>query len=158
MSLASLAEPCSDPDQGASEKRLLGYRTALKKHGIAYSAKLVRQGYFDFDSGKKGAAKLLDVSPCPTVIIASNDDMAAGVMFEAKERGMSVPEELSVVGFDDTPLASHLWPTLTTVRQPITQMADTATRSLIRRLRGEEEQPLDPFQCELVIRHSSKAP
>ena len=143
------------PDHAASARRYAGYRAALKKHGIAYEARLVRQGYFDFESGKRCAARLLDLEVRPSVILASNDDMAAGVMFEARERGLSIPEDLSVVGFDDTPLASHVWPALATVRQPISEMADVATRLLIARLRGEECDSTRSFECSLVMRASA---
>jgi LacI family transcriptional regulator len=144
------------PDHSATAKRLAGYRRALKDHGLEYSARRVKQGYFDFDSGKKCAAALLELEPSPTVVIASNDDMAAGVIFEAQERGLTVPQDLSVVGFDDTPLASHIWPTLTTVRQPIEQMADTATRMLITALRGNDDMPASAsYQCEVVKRNST---
>ena len=144
------------PDHGATDKRLAGYRRALKESGIKFTPSLVKQGYFDFESGKKAAAKMLDLDSPPTVIVASNDDMAAGIIFEARERGIAVPQDLSVVGFDDTPLASHIWPTLTTVRQPIEQMADSATRKLIGLLCGDENVPLsESYQCEVVMRNST---
>lgn len=146
------------PDHGASAKRFAGYRRALKDHRIPYKASLVRQGHFDFDSGRRAAKKLLDLGDPPTVIVASNDDMAAGALFEARERGLLVPEDLSVAGFDDTPLASHIWPPLTTVRQPIRRMADSAARLLIRKIRGEDgEPPEQRFVCEVIIRGSSAA-
>ena len=144
------------PDHGASDKRFAGYRRALEEHGIAFAPRLVRQGYFDFDSGKAAAAELLELPEPPTAIVAGNDDMAAGVLFEARERGLSVPGQLSVAGFDDTQIASRLWPPLTTVRQPIMRMAETAARLLIDRLDGGQVQaPQKPFACEVVIREST---
>ena len=144
------------PDHGASAKRFAGYRRALHQHGLALDVALVRQGFFDFDSGKACAAELLDLPQPPRAIVAGNDDMAAGVLFEARERGLSVPDQLSVAGFDDTRLASRLWPPLTTVRQPIMQMAETAARLLIDRLNGETANaPDEPFACEVVIRDST---
>ena len=145
-----------DPDHGAADKRFAGYRQALRRHGIRYVERLVRQGYFDFDSGKTAAAELLDLPEAPTAIIASNDDMAAGVLWEARQRGLSIPGDLSVVGFDDTPLASRLWPPLTTVRQPIKEMAETAARLLMDRLNGKAAHlPTAPFPCEIVVRESA---
>ena len=145
-----------DPEHGASGKRLAGYRRALKKHGIGCQERLVRQGYFDFDSGKLAAGELLDLPQAPTAIIASNDDMAAGALLEARQRGLSIPEDLSVVGFDDTPLASRMWPPLTTVRQPIREMAETAAGLLMDRLNGKTPlPPKEPFACEIVIRESA---
>ncbi len=147
------------PDHSSSRKRFAGYRKALKARGIPYNASLVRQGYFDFDSGRLAAEKLLSLPKRPTAIIASNDDMAAGAFFEARERGFIVPDQLSLVGFDDTPLASHIWPPMTTVRQPIPQMADAAVRLLIQKIRGEEA-TIDgaEFHCEIMIRRSTISP
>ena len=95
------------------------------------------------------AHRLLDLSPRPTAIFASNDEMAAGVVFAARERGIAVPEELSVIGFDDTPIAAHIWPPLTTVRWPIVSMARAAARKLIHDMVGRDRRPafdaaLDP--------------
>ena len=144
------------PQHGASAERFAGYRRALEKHGLAIEPSLVRQGYFDFDSGKASAAEMLDLAQPPTAIVASNDDMAAGVLFEARERGLSIPRQLSVAGFDDTRIASRMWPPLTTVRQPIMQMAETAAQLLISKLNGEAAQsPEEPFDCEVVIRKST---
>ena len=147
------------PDHGAAVRRFAGYKRALKAHGIAYSGSLVRQGYFDFESGRKAGLKLLSLADPPTAIIASNDDMAAGAIFQAHEAGLAVPEDVSVVGFDDTPIASHTWPPLTTVRQPITRMAKTAADLLIRKLRDRElEVELGALPCEMVVRRSTTRP
>ncbi|MDE0349729.1 MAG: LacI family DNA-binding transcriptional regulator [Gammaproteobacteria bacterium] len=144
------------PDHAASGERYAGYRDALRDHGVPFAEDLVRQGYFDFESGKRAAGALLELTPAPSAIIASNDDMAAGVLFEARERGTSVPGDLSIVGFDDTRIASRVWPPLTTARQPIARMAETATRLLIDRLDGEPARsPEQSFECELVIREST---
>jgi LacI family transcriptional regulator len=144
------------PDHVASQDRLRGYQLALRAHGVKTTAKLVKQGYFDFDSGRQAAGKLLDLNEPPSAILASSDDMAAGAIFEARERKLSIPEDVSIVGFDDTPVASRLWPPLTTVRQPIMEMAESATGLLIKHLQGEEiRNPDSAFDCELVIRESS---
>ena len=147
------------PDHGASAKRYAGYRQALQEHRLAFAASLVRQGYFDFESGKAAAGELLDLAGAPSAIVASNDDMAAGVLFEARERGLAVPGDLSIVGFDDTRIASRVWPALTTVRQPIAQMAEVAARLLIDKLGGETvRSPEKAFACEVVIRASTARP
>ena len=144
------------PDHGASAKRFAGYRHALKENRLAYAAPLVRQGYFDFDSGRIAAGKLLDLAEPPSAILASNDDMAAGAIFEARERGLTIPGDLSVAGFDDTRFSSRIWPPLTTVRQPITRMAETAAGLLIDKLNGSATKaPEAPFECEVVIREST---
>jgi len=115
----------------ASDDRLFGYRRALDRAGISYDPVLVRDGEFDFDSGTRGGQALLDLSNRPTAIFASNDDMAAGVLAVAHDRGISVPGELSVAGFDDTTLARTVWPPLTTIHQPMAELARTATEILI---------------------------
>ncbi len=147
------------PDHGASAERYGGYRDALAHHGVPFVRDLVRQGYFDFESGQAAARTLLGLPAAPTAIVASNDDMAAGVLFEARERGLGVPDDLSIAGFDDTRIASRVWPRLTTARQPIARMAETAARLLIERLNGGTAESLPkPFECEPVIRESTAPP
>ena len=146
------------PDHWASHERVKGYRAALKKHGIEYDSKLVCQGYFTFESGQHAATKLLALKPRPSAIMASSDDMAAGIGYEVREQGLDVPGDISIVGFDDTPVASHMWPPLTTVRQPIAGMAEAATTGLINRISGNDDKlTLEPFKCEVVIRRSTQA-
>lgn len=147
------------PDHLASKERLSGYVDALRAHHLRWDASLVRQGYFDFDSGCRAARRLLALDSPPTAIISSNDDMAAGVMFVARELGLSLPADLSVTGFDDTPTASHIWPRLTTVKQPTADMAAAVARALIRRSRGiAAEETAEVFGCSLIIRESTAAP
>ena len=80
--------------------------------GIKLPRSLIAGGNYTFETGVAAADRLLDLSPRPTAIFASNDEMAAGVVFAARERGIAVPDELSVIGFDDTPIAAHIWPPL----------------------------------------------
>jgi LacI family transcriptional regulator len=115
----------------ASDDRLFGYRRALDRVGIPFEPQMVVDGAFDFDSGVAGARALLDLPDRPTAIFASNDDMAAGVLAVAHDRGINLPGELSVAGFDDTTLARTVWPPLTTIRQPMADLARTATQILI---------------------------
>ena len=115
----------------ASDDRLFGYRRALDRAGLPYDPVLVCDGEFDFDSGVRGGRMLLDLAQRPSAIFASNDDMAAGVLAVAHDRGMDVPAELSVAGFDDTTLARTVWPPLTTIHQPMAELARTATEILI---------------------------
>ncbi|MFY7836901.1 MAG: LacI family DNA-binding transcriptional regulator [Novosphingobium sp.] len=115
----------------ASDDRLFGYRRALDRAGLPYDPVLVCEGEFDFDSGARGAVALLGLPNRPTAIFASNDDMAAGVLAVAHDRGMNVPAQLSVAGFDDTTLARTVWPPLTTIHQPMAELARTATEILI---------------------------
>jgi LacI family transcriptional regulator len=115
----------------SARERRLGFEDALKAAGIKLPRSLIAGGNYTFETGVTAAHRLFDLSPRPSAIFASNDEMAAGVVFAARERGIAVPEELSVIGFDDTPIAAHIWPPLTTVRWPIVSMARAAARKLI---------------------------
>lgn len=146
------------PDHGASELRLAGYKKALKQAGLAINRKLIRQGHFDFASGVRCAKELLTLDSPPTAIFACNDDMAAGALYVAHQMKVSVPQQLSVTGFDDTPVARQIWPTLTTVKQPIERMAQAATALLIANLRKSPDQKIvQNFECTLEVRDSSTA-
>ena len=111
--------------------RLHGYCRALERVGIAYDPNLVCDGEFDFESGVRAANHLLDLPQRPTAIFASNDDMAAGVLAVAHDRNIDLPGALSVAGFDDTTLARTVWPPLTTIHQPMAELARTAAEILI---------------------------
>ncbi|WP_397400170.1 LacI family DNA-binding transcriptional regulator [Phenylobacterium sp.] len=139
----------------ASDQRLFGYRRALDRAGLSFEPKYVRPGAFDFASGEAAGDVLLDLAQPPTAIFASNDDMAAGVLTVAHRRGLSVPGDLSVVGFDDTALASQLWPPLTTVRQPTRELAYAAAGLLFD---ATDEVVHRRLPHELVIRASTAGP
>jgi len=96
----------------------------------------MEQGFFSFRSGLDAARKLLATEPAPTAIFASNDDMAAAVNAEAHRRDLDVPRDLTVVGFDDTLIASTIWPELTTIQPPIARMAREAIDMLVAAVRG----------------------
>ena len=148
-----------DPRHGSSHKRLNGFLASMRKHGLDSGGHLISQGFFTFDSGKQAASQLLRRHPSPTAIIASNDDMAAGAIVAAREMGLDVPGDVSVVGFDDSPIASHTWPALTTLRQPISEMASTAALRLIDQVAGVAQVAgHQEFDCEIVMRDSLAAP
>jgi len=119
------------PNHMASDDRLFGYRRALDRVGISYEPGLVAEGRFDFDSGVEAASLFLAMELPPTAIFAANDDMAAGVLAVAHDRGVDLPAALSVVGFDDTTLARSVWPPLTTIHQPMAELAYAATELLL---------------------------
>jgi LacI family transcriptional regulator len=119
------------PNHMASDDRLAGYCRALERAGISFDPDLVAEGEFDFESGARAAARFLDMADRPTAIFASNDDMAAGVLAVAHDRNIDLPGELSVAGFDDTTLARTVWPPLTTIHQPMAELARTAAEILI---------------------------
>ena len=121
-----------NPNQFSSGERLRGYQDALAKAGVSFDQKMVMRGLFTYNSGLAAAKKLLALPERPSAIFASNDDMAAAVLAVAAEKGIPVPGELSVVGFDDSPLASAVFPRLTTVKQPLSKMAARAVDELIK--------------------------
>lgn len=144
------------PDHGSSHDRLRGYQVALGAAGLARDEGLVERGLYNFESGYSCARRLLSRIPRPTAVFASNDHMAMGVLTAAHEQGITIPGQLSVCGFDDTAMARYAWPPLTTVRQPIVQMARLATEVLIRCLRGDmDAQMTYRLHSELVMRSST---
>ena len=140
----------------AIENRFLGYRDGLQQNGLAFSEELVTAGDNSFGAGEICANKLLALSEPPTAIFAANDDMAAGVIRAADKLGIDVPGQLSVAGFDDISLARQIYPTLTTIRQPLSAMAERACLALIRKLSGESEpQGTDVVPATLMVREST---
>lgn len=140
----------------SAHERQMGYRDAQAEHGLEQGAELVAVGDYTFDSGRAAGGVLLDSAPRPTAIFASNDEMAAAVLHAARERGIEVPGDLSIVGFDDTAIASHIWPPLTTVRWPIVAMARAAAMKLIRPEAAGEQPSL--FLSDLIPRASAAPP
>jgi LacI family transcriptional regulator len=141
-----------DPGYATSALRLAGYRKALDDAGISFDPALVHPGHYDFASGSKAAEVLLANDRPPTAIFASSDDMAAGVLATAHRLGVSIPEHLSVAGFDDTDFATVVWPPLTTIRQPIKAMGYAAATLLLNRGDEPEQRTL---AFELVVRGST---
>ncbi len=149
------------PNQTASTRRFEGYQAALKEAGIAPDPALVQQGYFTYRSGLEAVEKLLSLKRPPTAIFASNDDMASAAISVAHRRGLDVPRDLSIVGFDDTSAATTVWPELTTVRQPIASMADSAIDILQRTIRRKESETkvvVDHVVAHQLIKRGSVAP
>lgn len=147
------------PKHSAAAERLEGYQRALDHHGIAYDPSLVVQGYFSSESGRDAAKELLSLRKRPSAIFASNDDMAIGAIMAAHEHGLSLPEELSICGFDDTDPASLSWPRLTTMHQPITDMAYAATGILIHKVKTGNVLPAPTdLGFDLVKRESTTTP
>jgi LacI family transcriptional regulator len=150
------------PDHGASAKRYQGYCEALAKFDLEPDAELIRQGYFDYSSGLQCAESLLDMESPPTAIFASNDDMAAATIAAAYRRHIEVPAQLSIVGFDDTPIAAIISPQLTTVRQPISELAARAvsllSENISRRLSGENGEHTVFLDHSVIERDSAAAP
>lgn len=151
------------PSQSATACRLAGFRDAMRAARLPLPADLVAQGAFTYSSGLDAAEALLALGLRPTAVFASNDEMAAATVAVAHRMGIDVPGDLTVVGFDDTPIASTIWPELTTIRQPIGDMARSAVELLVRQVRARRAGEAAPPQVvrmdfELVRRQSDAAP
>lgn len=146
------------PDHRAVGLRYQGYRKALHDHGIDVDESLVVAGDNLFDAGQRAGLQLLRLAAPPSAIFAANDDMAGGVVKAAHALGVRIPEDVSVVGFDDAPIARQIWPSLTTIQQPIREMARTATHMLIDQLRASDAGPRASLHPARVIERESVAP
>lgn len=122
------------PGHLSAKSRLDGVRRAMREAGLDDAALVVEPGDFTFRSGGLIASRLLSLSPRPTALICANDDMAAGALSVAHARGLQVPGDLSISGFDDTPVSGIVWPPLTTVHQPLKEMGGEAVRLLSGRI------------------------
>lgn len=144
-------------NQSASAERLIGFETELSQADPSAEG-LIESGEFTYRSGFEAAERLLGARRPPTAIFASNDEMAVAAIAAARRRGLDVPRNLTVVGFDDTPLAATIWPALTTVRQPIAEMAEAAVTRLVRGGSEDAEDRDRVVEHALVIRESSGPP
>jgi LacI family transcriptional regulator len=150
------------PNQTASFERRRGFEQAMTEAGLKADPAAVEQGYFSYRSGLEAAERLLDRRPDLTAVFASNDDMAVATVNVAHRRGLRVPGDLSVAGFDDTGIALTGWPELTTIRQPIREMADTAVELLLQDLRTRRAEQVSEVKsrvlAHLLIERESTAP
>lgn len=148
-----------DPTHRSAELRLAGYRRALEDARIERNPDYEVQGGFSFASGLAAGKKLLSLEEPPTAVFASNDDMAAAVMQIAYDRNIAVPDQLTVVGFDDSAIASMVSPQITTVRQPIFEMTRDAADMLLNQIETGHLSASRRIEYKLIIRQSSgKAP
>ena len=136
------------PDHIASLLRRQGYEEAMSSVGLERpDASLVLEGRFDFRTALACAEKMLSSAHPPTAIFAASDDMAAAAYMAAGKQGLAVPDDLSIAGFDDVPIAQTIWPALTTVAQPFEEMAADAVRILSGKIASRD----DPKISELVV-------
>jgi LacI family transcriptional regulator len=147
------------PGWVATEERRRAYRGALAGAGIAFDPALELEADFDFEPGTQAAAALLELDPPPTAIFAFSDMIAVGAMRAARARGIAIPDELSIVGFDDSAYATVVHPALTTVRQPLAEMGATAVDLLVRLMGTEvvDTLHLEPF-TRFVLRETTARP
>lgn len=146
------------PAHPSSRLREEGWRAALAEAGLEAGDELLEQGYNNARSGRDAGHRLLVRTHRPTAIFASNDDMAAGVLLAAHERGIAIPRELSVAGFDDTEIAGIVWPTLTTIRQPVYDMAHRAVGLVIDLINSNPVPPVTWLDYSLQRRGSTAGP
>ena len=146
-------------DLGCSQDRLKGYRSALRTHHIPEMPELVYEGDFNQPDGYAGASAFLELPIPPTAIFASNDVMAMGVMDAVRNRNLRIPDDISVVGFDNIPQSAMINPSLTTVQQPLEQMGRVATQMLLGVLKNpQKDVNRIELPTELIIRSSTSAP
>ena len=143
----------------ATEERLIGYRGALARAGIPLDQALEIESNFEMDGGVAAAAGCSTPPSPPTAIFAFNDNLAIGALQVARERGLGVPDDLSLVGFDDSEQAPLVTPALTSVRQPLTEMGRMAVTLLLRLLKQPTDETLKvELATTLVVRESTAAP
>ncbi len=142
-----------DPEHGGAGERFGGFLSAMKAHDIATKAEFIEQGYFSFDSGFSCAERLFELKNTPSVIFACNDEMASAVISCAAQKNIRVPEDVSVVGFDDAVIASRIWPTLTTVRQPAEEIAVVAVEYL-KSVQQASEDKATEAKPVIVLEHT----
>lgn len=145
----------------STHERRAGFKAGLEEFGLKLDPKLTLEGAYTFDSGVDCAASLLRGPNRPTAIFAGNDEMAVGVYFAAREAGLRIPQDLSVVGFDDTPIVSRISPPMTVVRSPIREFGGYAAQLLMSSDKLEAaDAPTEPqsVQLNMVVRESTSAP
>jgi LacI family transcriptional regulator len=139
------------PTHSGSAPRRIGYERELQAAGLPVSADLIAEGDYTFESGLRAAVTLLGRDDPPSAIFAANDEMAAATAWTAHRLGIPLPDRLSVVGFDDTPLAERVFPPLTAVHQPIGDMARQATVLLVGAMRRPDERQSPP---DITVDHT----
>ena len=140
-----------------TRRRLEGFLLAMKEANLTVPDNFILEGDFQYKTALIAGEKLLKQSQRPTAIFASNDEMAAGLIAAAHKSGLSVPEDLSIAGYDDSMVATVVWPQLTTVRQPIKEMAATAVKILIEQCRAKSDYTpnIEPLPTEIIMREST---
>ena len=147
------------PELESATERLAGYKAALSFAGLPLDEELIQSGDYFQPRGYTCAQALLALAEQPTAIFAANDATAFGAMEAAREQGLRLPEDLSVVGFDDIPQAMHVHPPLTTVRQPLERMGELAATTLLGMLSHPGQSPAPvTLPVELIVRGTSAPP
>ena len=144
-------------DKCDANQRLAGHKRALKEAGIAFTPNLVFEGSYTEEDGKAGLLELLSGDSPFSALVCANDWMASGAMSCARDLGMNLPQDLSIVGFDDAVFAHHVFPRLTTVSNPISDMAAMSARHILNVVYGYKDEVQTLFKPSLIIRESTMA-
>jgi LacI family transcriptional regulator len=139
----------------SAHERLAGFRAGLAEFGIDLDDRLTVEGRYTFDSGVLAADRLLSGASRPSAIFAGNDEMAIGIYTSARKAGLRVPDDLSIVGFDDTPMAARMWPPMTSVRLPIREMGREAAACLLSLVDDRPIEQRTEFVPDIVVRNST---
>ncbi|MCI3133814.1 LacI family DNA-binding transcriptional regulator [Phenylobacterium aquaticum] len=143
------------PTFRSSVERRRGFEAGLAERGLALDPALVKQGAYTYESGITAAGELFALENRPTAIFCLNDEMASGAYLAAREHGLSIPKDVSIVGFDDAPIAARLWPALTSVRLPLRDMGRMAGEMLVPDPLREVQADAHEVQPELIVREST---
>ncbi|MFC4700984.1 LacI family DNA-binding transcriptional regulator [Glaciecola siphonariae] len=149
-----------DASHMSSQQRELGFMDALNKHDIKCTSDYLIEGQFTFEFGTKGVNQLLDLSQRPTAIFACNDEIAAGALFAARLRGVNIPDQLAIAGFENSPFSRQTYPKITTAAQPTDEIAKLATACLIQHIKSDmvyvaSSHESTTFTPELIVREST---
>lgn len=147
-----------DPAHPSVDARLIGYQQAFQDAGVPLRMDRIEPGAYTRESGQAAGERLLAHGTPPTAVLAMNDDMAVGVALAARARGLALPEDLSIAGFDDSEVSRIAWPRITTVRQPVTEMAATAAAMVLAQLERSPTLPHVEHTHRLLIRESTARP
>src|SRR5690606_6711525 len=144
----------------SASERLRGFKVGLAEFGLRLDSQYVLKGGYTFESGMECGRQLLELDEPPTAVFCGNDEMAVGVYQAARRAGLQVPDDLSIVGFDDSPIATRIWPTLTTVRLPIVHMGRIAAQLLVS---NHDRMAMEPptatsVMPSLLVRDSTAPP
>ena len=142
-------------DHQSSALRYQGYLQAFEDNNLIVDETLIGKGDFEFNKAESAAREMLTLNNPPTAIFASNDQMAAAVLKVASQMNISVPHEMSVCGFDDSPISNHIWPSITTISQPFTAIASMACTDLIEEIKTKNRADDKTLLCDLLIRAST---
>lgn len=138
--------------------RLQSYQAFLRSKHIPYREEWVGMGQFMIEGGRRAMNALLALPEPPTAVFCANDEMAIGALMEAYEKGCKVPDDMSIVGFDMTPGSANVYPALTTIRQPVSELSAAAVRALMCLIEGRTPDENSVFDTELVVRASTSSP